>query len=367
MSLGPRDSLSLVMLTGWDATALKNFDLAQGTQFAPIVGQMNAALGALNASLVNDPLWSGLASFSDIPTVDYRVGSSNGMSRFTEYGRPDAKRADTEGHMVPIQEWDRMLGWTWKYLKDARMNQLQADIADAIKDVGDKWRVQVLSRLLKRGDDSGVVNGLGSSGLSPGFATDEASTGVDFVPPANAGTSFDNTHEHYVGIAGGAFTDAVFADAYNELREHGHEAPFDFIVSELHTTEILALTNSVPVGDVLVNYGDATNLANVAAGEYYAVNSHFRIREVRGMPQYYGFGYKTYGAKSQRNPLVVRPESGLALPQFTAFPDPRSGAGAIYPLQNIMLYGEFGVGVKDRTNGTARYVNNATWADGSPS
>lgn len=365
MALGPRDSLSLVMLTGWDATALKNFDLAQGTQFAPIVAQMNSALGALNASLVNDPLWSGLASFSDLPTVEYRVGSSNGMSRFTEYGRPDAKRADTEGHMIPLQEWDRMLGWTWKYLKDARQDQLQADVADAIKDVNDKWRVQVLSRLLQRGDDSGAKNGLGSSGYSPGFATDEASTSVDFVPPANAGTSFDNTHEHYVGIAGGAFTDAVFEDAYNELREHGHEAPFDFIVGTDHRAEIEALSDSVLVGDALVRYGSHQDIANVGEA-YFAVNNHFRVREVRGMPQYYGFGYKSYGNKSQRNPLRIRPESGLALPQFTAFPDPRSGAGAVYPLQNIMLYGEFGVGIMDRTNGTARYVNSATWADGTP-
>jgi hypothetical protein len=30
-----------------------------------------------------------------------------------------------------------------------------------------------------------------------------------------------------------------------------------------------------------------------------------------------------------------------------------------------MLYLEFGVGVGDRTNGTTRYVNNATWADGT--
>ena len=365
MALGPRDSLSLVMLTGWDATALKNFDLAQGTQFAPIVSQMNSALGALNASLVNDPLWAGLMSISDIPTVEYRVGSSNGMSRFTEYGRPDAKRADTEGHMIPIQEWDRMLGWTWKYLKDARMDQLQADIADSIKDVNDKWRVQVLSRLLQRGDDSGAVNGLGSSGYSPGFATDEGSTSVDFIPPANAGTSFDNTHEHYVGIAGGAFTDAVFEDAYNELREHGHAAPFDFLVGPDHRAEIEALADSVLVGDALVQYGSHQDIARVGE-QYFAVNNHFRVREVRGMPQYYGFGYKSYGNKSQRNPLRIRPESGLALPTFTAFPDPRSGAGAVYPLQNIMFYGEFGVGVKDRTNGTARYVNNATWADGTP-
>jgi hypothetical protein len=36
----------------------------------------------------------------------------------------------------------------------------------------------------------------------------------------------------------------------------------------------------------------------------------------------------------------------------------------IYAIQNLMLQTRFGVGVGDRTNGVAVYVNNATWADG---
>jgi hypothetical protein len=46
--------------------------------------------------------------------------------------------------------------------------------------------------------------------------------------------------------------------------------------------------------------------------------------------------------------------------------DPRAGNGTT-PLQYMMMYTEFGVGVgMDRTNGTARYFNSATWADGTP-
>ena len=51
--------------------------------------------------------------------------------------------------------------------------------------------------------------------------------------------------------------------------------------------------------------------------------------------------------------------------QFVAIPDPLGG-NANYPLQNLMLFTEFGVGVGDRTNGTPRYTNSATWADGTP-
>ena len=133
MAKGPRDTSSLVMLTGWDATALKNWQLQDGTSIDAVYNQLNAALGALNAELTSG-LWGGLVSFQDQPDVEYRVGTSNGFEVHTEYGRPDAQRAATEGHMLPLIKYDRALGWTWDYLEDARMPQIQADIADAIKE-----------------------------------------------------------------------------------------------------------------------------------------------------------------------------------------------------------------------------------------
>ncbi len=372
MALGPRDTSSLVMLTGWDATELKNFELEDGTTFDAVVAQMNAALGAVSAELYSHPIWSSLVSYTDMPDLEYRVGASNGMERFTEYGRPDAKRADTEGHMLPLKSWDRGLGWTWDYLRKARMPQIQADIADAIKDVRDKYRVELITRLLKRGDDSGSADGLGSSGYSPGFATAAASTSVDFVPPAYGGNTFTSAHEHYVGIAGGAFTAAVFTDIKAELIEHGHEPPYNVVIGPSDESTVKGLTGFVSVANELVRYGNDTSLASVGADYgpgYYTIGAinECRIWVVAGVPQYYGFGWKSYGANSQRNPLRVRLQKGQTRPMVQAFPDPRSGAGAVYPLQYMMLFTEYGVGVSDRTNGTARYVNNTTWADGTAS
>ena len=209
MATGPRDTTSLVMLSGWDATELKNYELQDGTTFATVVGEMNAALGALNAELYSEPLWAAAVSWTDVPEIEYRDGASNGMEVHTEYGRPDAKRAATQGHMLPLLAYDRMLGWTWDYLKRARMSQIEADIADGIKDVRDRYRVSLLTRVLQRGDDSGVAKGLGAGGYSPGFCTTAGSTSVDFVPPSVGGTAFASTHEHYVGITGSAHTAAA--------------------------------------------------------------------------------------------------------------------------------------------------------------
>lgn len=369
MATGARDTTSLVMLTGWDATALQNYRLQDGTSYAEVVSILEMGLGALNSELTAG-LWGQLASFQDRPDVEYRVGSSNGMEEHTEWGRADAKRAATEGHMLPLKAWDRALGWTWDYLRQARMDQIEADVQDAIKDVRDKWRQRILRRLIKRGDDSGALLGLGSSGYSPGFATAAASTSVDFTPPANGGTTFDSDHEHYVGIAGGVFTNAVFTDAKAELREHGHEPPYEFLIGPADETTVRALTDFYPVANSNVAYGANISLATLGSeadmiGGYY-IGSHtdFNIRVVRGMPQYYGFGWKSYGTLSQRNPVRIRLQKNVGAPMAFAMTDPTAG-NATTPVQYLMFFLEFGVGVADRTNGTARYVNNATWADGT--
>jgi len=372
MALGPRDTTSLVMLTGWDATELKNYQLIDGTNYASVVAQINAALGALNSEIMSDPLWSSLVSYTENPEVEYRMGVSNGFQDHTEYGRPDSQRAVTEGHMLPLRAFDRALGWTWDYLREARLTQIQADIADAIKDARDKYRVLVLTRLLKRGDDSGALNGLGSAGYSPGFATTAGSTSVDFTPIAYGGTVFTSTHEHYIGIAGGAFTNAVFQDVKAELREHGHEPPYEFIASPTDEVTIRGLTETYEVNESLVAYGAMHDRALVPgqtsgfSGYYVGVNNDCAIRIVPGVPQYYGFGWKSYGMNSQRNPLRVRLFKGNSAFNVMAMTDPRAG-NATTPVQYLMLYTQFGVGVgMDRTNGTARYTNNATWADGTP-
>jgi len=365
MALGLRTTKDLVSLTGWDDTALAAFTLQDGTSFAEIVADINTALNALNGEIAGDPTWSSLVSYDEAPDVEYHVGSSNGFSTYSEHTRPDAQRAATEGHMLPLIAKDRALGWTWKYLKEARTSQIVADVREAITDARTLYRVQVLTRALKRTDDSGAAKGLGSSGYSAGFATAAASTNVDFVPPTSLGNTFTSAHEHYVGIAGGLYTLAVFQDAYSELWEHGHVGPFDFWISETDRSTVEGLTGFVPAAESLIRYGSTQDLANVGDG-YLGVIENFRVRVMPGMPQYYGIGFKSYGSNSQRNPIRIRVPKGMSSLEFTAMSDPSSGAGAAYPLQYLMLYTEFGVGVGDRTAGTPRYVNNATWADGTP-
>lgn len=372
MALGPRDTKDLVLLTGWDAGELEKFRLQDGTSYAQVAAQVAAGLGALSSELISSPLWSKLVSYTDEPVVEYRIGSSNGFERHTEYSRPDSRRADTEGHMLPLVPYDRQLGWTWDYLRKARTMQVEADVRDAIKDARDLFRQKILTRALKRGDDSGEGDGLGTGGYSPGWATAAASTNVDYTPPAHAGTTFTSDHEHYVGIAGGAFTTTVFSDAEAELLEHGHQGPYEFWISTADKATVEGLTGFVPVAESLVAYGSNTAVATFGEDRTmdgaYAIGTlnNFIIRVVPGMPQYYGLAFKSYGANSQRNPIRIRLPKGANSLSYQLITDPSRGPGA-FPLQNVMVFTEFGVGTNDRSAATARYVNNATWADGSPS
>jgi hypothetical protein len=133
------------------------------------------------------------------------------------------------------------------------------------------------------------------------------------------------------------------------------------------------LTGFTPVAEMGIQYSSATELAQFGPdyrGDGYNIGtvSDCFVRVVRGMPQYYGFGWKTFGPNSQRNPLRIRLAKGVSRPTFLVQQDPRSTGSGAYPLQNAMIFTEFGVGVgADRTNGTARYNNHAnTWTDGTP-
>ena len=367
--LGNRALADNVILTGIDAALLTNYRLRDGATYQDVVNMADAALGGFNAGLGNDPFWSMLISFTDQMESRYPIGNSASMVAHTEYGRPDPTRAEIAGHMLPLRKWDHMLGWTSDYLEEARMTDLEADIAMAIEAAQNRYRISLLQRLLKRGDDSGATNGLSTTGLSPGFATAAANTGVDFIPPSYAGTTFTSAHEHYVADAGGAFTLAIFQDAAAELREHGHEPPYEFLISPADETVVTAISPGfLSVNEALVNAGILAAQVNFSGATVNGKRpigaiSDFRVWVVPGMPDNYGFGFKSYGPNNQRNPLRVRVPEGSRAPQLRAIRD--SNNPGIAPVQNLMTQIAFGVGVGDRTNGTPRYVGGAAWTDGT--
>ena len=364
--IGGRDTRDFVVWTGVDATELKKLSLKDGTTMDAVTGLLAGALAGVSAEINGDPLYSSLMSPTSSPEVSYRMGTGTTMQPRSEYSRPERARGEVDGHMLPRQAFDKALGWTWDYLRGAYSAQIEADIAVAVEAVRTLARTKILTRLITKTDDSGAAKGLGSSGYSPGFATTAASTNVDFTPPTYAGVDFANTHEHYA-IGGSSITSAQMVTNMKNLREHGHNGPFDLLISSTDEATVAAFTDFVAAGDPLVNLGSSAAVVNLPPGYIgYLKSSYARVRVVNGWPANYTFMFKSYGSNSPLNPLRVRVAEGESALRFQAFPEPNSGVSPANPLGTLIVWGEFGVGVGDRTNGVP-HRNNAAWADGTVS
>jgi hypothetical protein len=372
MTLGGRDTRDITLLTGVDLTVLRNFQLQDGTNFEVITGQLTGALAGLNGEINSDPLFAGLSYVSDQPEVNYRMGSSASFDDHTEYSRPDPNRASLDGHMVGLKQKDFGLRWTYDYLqKEARsMGRVDADIQQTI-DAGRKLiRTMVLNRLLRRADDTGAANGLGAGGISPGFATTAASTGVDFTPPEYGGVAFAATHEHYTAAAT-SITLATVVTMMKNLREHGHDKPYDLLISQTDEAAVMGFAGFIAASDPLITQLASTDTRTSVGGDYigYLPTAFARVRVVNGWPASYMFMYKSYGPNSINNPLRLRTPKGDNAVIFRAAPDPAQGAPSpAAPLATLIVYTELGVGTNSRTNGVSNFsVGNATWADGASS
>lgn len=360
---GPRDLKDRVMADGWDATELEKLRTESDISIEEITNLLAGSVAALNAELVGDPWMSLLFRTTTDPTTEYRVGSSNAFTPHTEYGPVDEQRGSTQGHMLPLKSWDYALGWTWDYLRKCRRNQVEADIQGLIQAGRDLWEKALLTRFFQAADDTGAAKGLGSSGYSPGFAHTEGSTSVDFTPPPYAGKTFANTHEHfnYVNGTSAANWQTGIDELTADLVEHGHESPFELMISYADQGTIEDLTEFRSRPQPEIRYGATQDVAMV--GEQYigAVSTPSGIARVKvfnRIPQYYMGAFKAYGTGSPRAPLAVRysDDMGLVLSLL------RGKAYRQWPIEQLLTFGEFGVGVQDRTNGACCLMNAASWS-----
>lgn len=369
---GYRDLASLVNV-GVDASVLARYTLADGVTYDRLVADLRVVIAGMNGEFSRHPLWASLSSFQEEPNVTaYNAGSSTYADRLGDYGRPEPMHAEAAGHMLPIAPFAAAMGWTWLKLKDMTFPEGQADIRLAADRIRNTYRRSLLTRLLKRGDDSGAALGLGA-GYSPGFATAAANTNLDFVPPSFGGTNFTDAHEHYVAAAGG-WTTTIIDDMEAELMEHGHMPPYRLLISAADAPTVSGLTGFVPPSTAVIQAGSGSPVAlpedSPTDDGYRFIGSYgnSRIYIAPGMPQYYGFMYRSYGTTSPLNPLRVRSERGFDRPTARVLRQVTGGVQdserGIEPLQDLMIFMEIGVGVGNRTNGTTRYVNNANWADG---
>lgn len=359
MATGFNDLKQFALPSYWDATTLSKYQLADGSTYDQFVADVGRGLALVNSALTASPLISSLISITSELAVEYRVGATTGMQVHTEYARPDQKRGATTGHMLPLVAYDRGLGWTWDFLRKARRIQLETDVAEVVKDIQDNWEKQILTRLFKS-----TYTAVGSSGRSMPLA-DGGTADANYIPiavPSRGGT-FLYTHDHIDALNG--ITQANLETAVADLYEHGYDAPFDMIIAYADVSSWVNTTNVtgwIPRADPLIRYGMTADTANVDDGYIGVIETDYgsvRVRTSGRIPTTYWTVYKSYGPMDSRNPLVVR--------QGTDY-----GYGAVllkgdhireFPLEEAIVFQEFGVGVQDRVGAVIAENTAGAWAD----
>ena len=357
-TLGINDLKQYALPAGWDASYLRNLQLESGETYEAVYNDIAAAISMANAELLSDPLYGSLISVTSEAAIEYRTGVSNGFEPHSEYTAPNNKRATTSGHMLPLLPWDRGMGWTWDFLRKARRSQIDADIASAIDDLKNIYQKRILTRLFKSTYDA--VGSGKSMPLADGGTAD--STYIPVNVPSRA-SAFASSHNHITYLNG--ITQANIETVITNLWEHGYDAPYDMVIADADLgswSTVANVTGWVSKAAPEIQYGNTTSLARVDESFVGAITTKrgaVRVRATARIPTGFYAVYKSFGQNDPRNALVIR--------ESTQF-----GIGAIlqagdrvrkYPLENAVLFTEFGVGVNERIGAVAMKNHASAYAD----
>jgi hypothetical protein len=359
-NLGPNSLLQIALPTYWDAATLEQLRLASGETYASWVADIQAALSIGTADVFSDSLNTSLISITEEAAREEAVGASNGFQAATEYGEPDVKRGATAGNMLPLDSFDRGLGWTARALEDARRATLDADVGSAIQDLKNIWQQTILRRLFKS-----TYTAVGSSGRSMPLA-DAGTADSAYVPLSRPDRSpvFTSSHDHIHHYA--AISQANLDTVTKHLWEHGYDGPFELLVAfaDLGTwTNVTTMTGYVPPARQLIRYGSTVDVAQVDPAGFIGVidtpSGECRLRVTGRLATTYWAVWKSYGPLDPRNPLVVRVKAGVGTQAMLKPSETRY----LNPLQFAKIEVRFGVGVANRVGAYVAKIDGAAYSD----
>jgi len=322
------------------------------------MADLGPALVVANNLIMADPITASLISTSTEMIIEQEVGGTAGFQAHTEYGQPDSKREATTGWMIPLDAWDRGLGWTWDYLRKARANQIDNNVSSVIRDLKNLWAQKVLARLFKS-----TYTAVGSSGRSMPIADGgTADSAFVPVPVPDRASAFAYTHTHLGNGAG--ITQAILTAGVKHIWEHGYDAPYDLLIAQADIASWVNTTNVtgyVARKDPLISYGltaDAANVDTSYIGVVETVYGSVRVRASARIPTKYWAVYKSYGPMDGRNPLVVR--TGEYGTQAVLL----KGEGIRqFPLEKAIIFTEFGIGVANRLSAFVAFNDAGAYTD----
>jgi hypothetical protein len=371
--IGPRAAVDLSLPSGVDGNVILQHQMADNRSVGQLIAELASALGAVNEELFSK--FSGLVHLTDSPVAFYSAGVGGSLQetpKRAEFSDANAVRGADAGHMLPLENFQDALAWSWLYLRGKRASQVSADIRVIVE----RWRGRVIGDVFRRiFTDTELAIG---TGYSVPWAKTAASGNVDYIPPGYGQYEFDGTHTHFLANANSASSDfdTAIEAAILHLRHHGITGQLSLMCSDADIAKFAGITGKfvkiVPSGVQTVG-GSSSAPVHVTTGEMQGMlGERFGLYlSDRGptvnlygderVPAGYFALYKSYGANNPNNPLAIRvyPETGFGLTM-----DPKGNASLTNPtLEKVLVNGTHGVGVNRRDACVVTRMGNGTWAN----
>lgn len=331
--------------------------LTDGTDLNAVWDEFLASIAALNSSR------TGLLSMLSFPTPKHSelVAQANGRDDFevaSEFGVPKSLRAapDTIRLGYTFEWYDVATRYTWKFLLDASVNQVEAAHAMVLEaDNRNVWRSIMRSLFVPSAtainEDGTHVFGLWSA---DGMA-----------PPRYLDRTFDGTHTHYL-CSGSAVLDGLDVEVLlDTITEHGYGArPGDQLVLFVNPAEGKVLRR-FKAGQAAPGGTTSFDFINGQAAPAYLTDQVIvgkqaptayaglpligsigpaYVCELAQIPPGYIMAAATSGADNPANVVGYRQSDRTELQGLRIIPGNQSG----YPLQEATYSHGFGTGVRNR-------------------
>jgi hypothetical protein len=355
--LGYADAKLNTPPTLWDQGEISKVQLASGQTLETMIAEVQTALDMVNSDFINDPYYAGLLAIQDNPAIKAATDSGDDadfIKTITDHSKLDPGHGITTGWTLPIYDKGGALGWTMKGLRDRSLQDIQADVRQAIngikKDLAKSAHVQQFK-------STAVLVG-STAGASVPFC-DGGTADASYVPLQYDGQTFANTHSHFLRQA--ALNDANVALAIKHLREHGHMGPYTITASLTDSASWNGLTGFYKpkweAVDFMATAGPRAQFSqnDEYGGIFECADGIAFVRFTARVPTNYYAVHKAYGQLDPRNPLRMRinPLQGYG---FAILPGNWVGAPHLMAVVNA----EYGYGVgEDRTNTVAVFIAGA--------
>lgn len=365
--LGARALIDLAIPIGLDGAEILKFQLRDGRTAQQVIAEAAAMIGNINEEL--NSFYGGLWRITENQYARYADGETARSETpvKVEFKRADGVRAGIIGHMLRLVDYEDAVEWTPDYLRRAYAAQITTDL----QLIADRWRNRVDHNVIERALTN-TEHKVGGVGYDVPWAIGSG-VNVPYIPPQFGAKVFESTHSHFVVINSsidGQGYDDLIEKMMEHLREHGHRGTLTALVAFDDMAEYAAYSTSGefvelnPAGLQIIA-GSSSAPVRVVSGETdgvpgdlfgYWKSKKFGLCELRShtrVPTGYAFMTKSYGVGNPRNGLAVRVEPGRGFglrvnPQVTTSINPE--------LDYIKFEATHGVGIWDRTNGVAGYI-----------